>query len=250
MADGLTGSPLDIAATLGGDGAGLVRGLWRVPAADGLVLVRVDLSVAAFDEAAFDTFGVARPARLARAVAGRRLDYLSGRIAARGALAQLGLQWRDIGADTTGMPLWPEALAGSISHADGTAVAALSTHHARVGVDLEPVAEGAALEALREETLDAAERERLVTAHDATLGFSAKESLYKALFPDVREVFGYDAAAVGTPGAAEVDLVLRRDLGAGYAAGRRFAVHWRSAEGRVLTWLAEGGRRGGLRARP
>ncbi|SCW50097.1 4'-phosphopantetheinyl transferase superfamily protein [Rhizobium mongolense subsp. loessense] len=59
---------------------------------------------------------------------------------------------------------------------------------------------GAALEAILREALDAGERDRVFqqTTFDAailaTLIFSAKETLYKALYPVVLEFFGLDAA--------------------------------------------------------
>lgn len=66
-----------------------------------------------------------------------------------------------------------------------------------------------------------------------TLAFSAKESLFKALYPHVG-YFGFDAARFD----AFHLLVLTQDLSPDWPAGYRFSVLCRIGHGQVLTWIA------------
>ncbi|WP_188129597.1 4'-phosphopantetheinyl transferase family protein [Roseivivax sediminis] len=237
MAFGLT--PLRPGAIFG-PGHPFLTGLQASEGEPCRVLASVDPG--AYEVAAFRALGVTCPARLDRAVDVRRAGYLSGRIATRVALWQLGVPWTDLAADDNGVPLWPEGVAGSISHTAGVAFAVVSRGHARIGADIEAVPDGAALQALRDVALSEAERTRLPAPWQATLGFSAKETLYKALFPELRTFFGFDAAEVVALSDTALDLRLCHDLNADHRAGRLYRLCWDQAEGRVATWLAEGAR--------
>lgn len=123
---------------------------------------------------------VAAPSRLA--------EYAGGRLAARRAMAGIGLPPVAIPMGTDRAPVWPDGLAGSITHSGGVCLAAVSTG-AMLGIDLEqdrPLdADSAAIVLLPEE--------------DATFSamiFSAKEAVYKAQYPLTRTLFGFDTLAV------------------------------------------------------
>lgn len=68
----------------------------------------------------------------------RRREFLAGRLAAHGALAALG-EYAAVGRQGR-TPVWPQGCSGSISHADGwaVAVAASARHWLALGIDLEP----------------------------------------------------------------------------------------------------------------
>ena len=171
---------------------------------------------------------VVLPGALERAVAKRRASYLAGRLCAREALAGLG--WTggvpEMGVDR--LPVWPAGFVGSITHTHGFAwaVAARAGEARGIGVDTEQI-----LDATRAENLPAA-----ITAPDVwatrsrwglddpaylTLVFSAKESLFKCLYPIVLKFFyfqharidGIDAAA----GTFRYQLLI--DLDPGHPAG-------------------------------
>ena len=94
------------------------------------------------------------------------------------------------------------------------------------------------------ETLSPAERQTITqgpfpAATNATLAFSAKEALFKALYPRVGHHFGFDAAELATPPAQHgLTLTLSTDLANGLTRGQRFDLHHDLTPTHVLTWLA------------
>ena len=114
---------------------------------------------------------------LPRAVAKRRNERAFGRACARSALAELGLAPAAIAAGAGGEPQWPAGIAGSITHTDDHAAAAVLRGVAALGIDLESLAHTARVPDLLATVALASER-----IHPAALLFSAKESVYKCLY--------------------------------------------------------------------
>ncbi len=133
-------------------------------------------------------------ASIARARPKRRAEFLAGRCAARRALTGLGLGHASVPADFSRAPVWPDGVTGSISHASGLAVAVVAeTSQTRaLGVDLEgntPLKPELIPEILRhDEPLDPPDGE---PGASAIRVFSAKEAVYKALYPELRMIFGF-----------------------------------------------------------
>jgi 4'-phosphopantetheinyl transferase EntD len=121
----------------------------------------------------------------------RRADFTAGRVAARRALALAGLTRPPaLMVGPRGQPLWPAGWVGSIAHTLDVAVAvvARSTEVEAVGVDVE-AREAPGPEVARH-IATAQELDWLqlgLPGWRTRLGllFSAKESLYKALFPSL-----------------------------------------------------------------
>ncbi len=121
---------------------------------------------------------------LANAAIARRNEFISGRRCARIALAHIGQASCALPADLDGLPIWPSATMGSITHSRGLccAVAASADKMMHLGIDLEKTTR-----------LSARAMERVVhPLEEATVGedqalgsllFSAKEAFYKAQFP-------------------------------------------------------------------
>lgn len=128
-------------------------------------------------------------ALVARASGERRRQFAAGRACARSALAQLGVSGRAIGAAAGGSPQWPRGIAGSISHTNAIAVAAAApaSLYPGLGIDAERI--GAVGDSLWPLIFTPGERAMLGTlANDlaveaATALFSAKEALFKCVFP-------------------------------------------------------------------
>ncbi len=168
---------------------------------DRLIALEADYKVEAYSPSLFVACDIDFPSRLAGAVAKRQGEFLAGRVLARAALECLRRGNVPIAIGDQGAPVWPIGISGSISHSHGKCVCLLVADENRlVGIDVEKVATGAALDAILKEALSAEERNRVLrqTRFDATLLatliFSAKETIFKALHPVVRQFFGFDAA--------------------------------------------------------
>jgi len=152
----------------------------------------------------FQRSAVPPPASIQRSVAKRQAEFLAGRLCARAALQQLdNLNCVPaIGEDRA--PVWPPHISGSITHSSGHA-AAIVGHKAQwrgLGMDLENVLSLERAERLAGEILTADELQRMARlpreqhARLVTLTFSAKESLFKALYPIVQKRFYFEHAEV------------------------------------------------------
>ena len=117
-------------------------------------------------------------AAVARAVVKRQRTFAAGRACARRAL---GVEVA-IGVGTHGAPQWPAGFVGSITHTDDDAAAVASQALRAIGIDLESLAHAARVADL---IATVATPRDVLPAHAdvAALVFSAKESIYKCLYP-------------------------------------------------------------------
>ncbi|MCY3964796.1 MAG: 4'-phosphopantetheinyl transferase superfamily protein [Acidobacteria bacterium] len=147
--------------------------------------------------------GFSLPGALESAIDKRRREYLAGRISAAYALRQLlgaDASEGEIGGDDDDVPRWPQGVVGSISHGAGFGFAAVAAadRYRGLGVDVERVVSarqagrlGARVLTEREMSLRQGGAGGLTEAEMFTLVFSAKEGVYKALFPRYRLVLGF-----------------------------------------------------------
>ena len=170
----------------------------------------------------------------------RRLDHMAGRLAASYAHEALTGRPAVVGRGADGAPIWPAGIVGAISHSGGRAVALVgnAAHQDGLGVDLETI------ETRPDEIvpLVLSAREQGLLGRDAlvvTLAFSAKESLFKALYPRVRHLFGFDAAKISALADGEGWLRLRQPLGP-WPQDAAFRFQWCETGGQVLTALSTG----------
>jgi enterobactin synthetase component D len=202
---------------------------------------RFDL--ARFSTDLFDILDIARPETLVRAIDKRLGEFLAGRALAQVAQSALGRSPESVGIGPDGAPVWPEGLAGSISHAHGRCVCLLlPSDKGQPGVDIESVANRQGLEAIMRSTVNAAESTKLHAAPDmaaaATLCFSGKETLYKALSPTVGRFFGFNSAELrALPRANRLTLFLTENLHPELPAGKAFDIAYVAKRDHVVTWL-------------
>jgi len=153
--------------------------------------IQIDLDREELGSPAF--WGIELSEKLHSAVLKRRIEYLAGRYCAQKAAGfELNLS-----ASENGYPEWPEGCRGSITHRGGIAAAAVSSTHRSIGIDVENISKfkngGLVNQVLSEDEKKLpAESLQELTA----LVFSAKESIYKCLFPEVRKYFGFQAAEI------------------------------------------------------
>ena len=133
------------------------------------------------------------------ATARRRVMFSLGRAAARDALAQLGIVGEvAVGRGRGGEPLWPLGIVGSISHAGDVAVAVVgaAAEYVGIGVDVERRSPGLSERGARL-VCRPAEMEWALGEDGAlrrTMLFSAKEAIFKALYPIEQVWFGFGDA--------------------------------------------------------
>lgn len=136
-----------------------------------------------------------RPA-VAGAVPHRLAEFAAGRQAARAALAALGHQAVALPMGPDRAPIWPKGISGSISHAEGIAIAVVRPG-APLGVDIE--ADSPLPEDLWPTLTSPEERAALPPGDTGQLVhriFAAKEALFKAQAQGARAMFGFDAVRV------------------------------------------------------
>jgi 4'-phosphopantetheinyl transferase EntD len=132
------------------------------------------------------------------AVEKRRREFAAGRLCARRAMAELGIQDFALRVGEDRQPLWPESIVGSISHTIGLCAAVIAPRScvAAVGLDSEVVG-GVAPDIWQTicvpaelawlESLPAAQR-----AGAVTLVFSTKEAFYKCQYPVTAEWLNFE----------------------------------------------------------
>jgi Phosphopantetheinyl transferase component of siderophore synthetase len=128
-----------------------------------------------------------------RAVQKRKIDFALGRAAAREALRALSHTPVPILRGSRGEPIWPPGVVGSITHSCGVAVALAgkTSEYLTIGIDLESATSSLSLRSMK--TICVEEEAEWVLASGATEAnirlirlFSAKEAIFKALYPLVR----------------------------------------------------------------
>ena len=190
--------------------------------------------------------GVELPAVARTRRARRRIQFLAGRVCAREAIGRLATGRRSGAAagSRTAARSGRTGFVGSISHTARFATAAVAhASEARgLGVDVEPVmsreaaADVAATRRRRDETRRVAQAAGLDPLESLTLVFSAKESLFKALYPPTRRHFDYlDCELVRVdPGARGFSIRFRPPFDAAFGAAE-FAGRYELADGEVRT---------------
>jgi enterobactin synthetase component D len=209
-----------------------------------------------------ELIGRALPETLTSAHPRRRAEYVAGRYCAREALVLAkggtGVRAAEIRvrveapSEEGRLPVWPEGFVGSITHKGGYVSAAVARDRVLRGIGIDSERELADAEALKLRDSIATERERelvrtLAEAEASrgfaargpgllyTILFSAKESLYKALFPEVRVFFGFHDAELVSLAEGAFRLKLLRGLGQAYPRGWECEGRFAQLDARVHT---------------
>jgi enterobactin synthetase component D len=167
----------------------------------------------------------------------RRLEFAAGRAAARLAMAHLGQDPVAVTSNGDRAPVWPEGLVGSLTHTDNLALCALARHEhlAGIGIDLEQA--NAVTEDLFGVLFTRRELARIGSPLQATLSFSAKEAIYKAIHPLAGSFIDFPEVEIDWDQSDELGRFRARYLGshaesARLEDGRGYVLE---VPGRVLT---------------
>ena len=155
------------------------------------------------------------------AVPKRRREFAAGRNCARRALALLGVEDRPLPMGSDREVLWPDGIVGSISHCDDLCAVAVARRDSAAGIGLD-VERGVPLDSeLVSLVCTPAEQVRLKDLPSrpglpwSTMVFTAKESVYKCVFPLVRTFLEFSDVEVDLgPDAASFEAVIRHPCAA------------------------------------
>lgn len=196
------------------------------------LIAQCHFSVSDYRDDHFPMVGLDFPEHLAPAVAKRRAEYLAGRYLARKVLAPLGHSHFTLLRGENRAPLWPQGIAGAISHNVDTALCAVQREEGTggVGIDVETQIPSKRAEGLWSGIVSEAECLWLCQQSQPfnlllTLVFSAKESLFKALYPQVGCYFDFLDARIVALNSQECtfELALQKTLTPLCPTGRRFS---------------------------
>lgn len=213
-----------------------------------LLIASCKFDVGYYNDALFERYGINMPDSLLRAVPKRRCEYLAGRVLFRQLLQQHNQPAWPLLNTPAGAPLWPPGYTGSVSHSDGTAICCLCPTgvYKAVGIDIETILNTKTGTDIEQLILQPAEQPLLRQLTDIadtellTIVFSAKESLYKALYPQVQRFFGFDDAAVTSilPDTQQFTLRLTSSLSPQLNTGTEFHGHYRYLGQQVISLIA------------
>lgn len=181
---------------------------------------------------------------LARMSPKRKREFLVGRLLSREVIKGSGGGAEFAQISDSRAPLWPDLILGSISHTDTWAVAIASNAEEvrRVGIDLESISAVARVDNIEGMICNDAELcvlSDMPRNHALALIFSAKETLFKSLFPEYGEYFDYLDAYVSDKQVGSICLSLSKDLGEIFKLGHTFKVNYIFDTEHVLTWQVD-----------
>ncbi|CAG1018487.1 4'-phosphopantetheinyl transferase [Burkholderiaceae bacterium] len=144
------------------------------------------------------------PPDIRRSVPSRQLAFAAGRLCAEHAMQALQGRAQCVARGEGGEPLWPDGMDGSITHTSAMAAAAVGASMGKygIGIDSEFIADDEVLRDILHVCCTADERQRLFGGVNdrlvATIVFSAKEALFKAIHRSVRRMVDFDEAEVSS----------------------------------------------------
>lgn len=216
---------------------------------DGIVVQRtseftLDSSVSLLEVEA----GVRLPRDLRDASSERQAEYLAGRYCCKEALRVLSpaLQPSDVRRGEDRAPVWPSGVLGTITHAAGIASVALAPSHLcrGLGIDTELLVSPRTAKELS--GLVAGPEELNLLAHRlglncdsfaVTLALSAKESVFKCLYPTARTMFEFRDVTIVAADSHQSTLTLSVNVSFGnlIRAGHLINARFTNVRDRVYT---------------
>lgn len=194
----------------------------------------------------YDQNEAAIPKSIEAAVPKRQAEFLAGRLAARDALEAIHFHSHDdIPIGKFREPIWPEEIIGAISHIDSIAISIVKYKEpgAIVGLDIENVMSENLCDEIEPMLTSSRENqllELIPLRREVRLSvlFSAKESLFKAIFPEVRQYMNFLDSEVTYFSLKQQTVGLRmvKTLN-GVSFRNQYIVHFRIFDNKVMTLL-------------
>lgn len=186
------------------------------------------------------------PPSLTNSLHKRSSEFIAGRLLAKNALISEGSISTYVRIGESNEPIWPQGFIGSISHKDSNVICAAANKDKveSIGIDIESFIQtedylNVAGQCLAPSEYRFLQKGALPTSPNVTttIIFSAKESIFKALFPDIGFFFGFEVARVISINfnSSEIEIELTTDLNHKYRSGNRFRGHFKLDSHKVLT---------------
>ena len=203
-------------------------------------------AVESYHDRDYQSLDIQAPNGFERYVAKRKAEYLAGRYCAKMVLARLGYSQKQVPIGRDRAPVWPESIVGSITHSHGyagcVALRKTDSQLRGVGIDAEKIMSDNRAECLYGHIVNEQEKRYLHSPncpwHTAlSIVFSAKESLFKMLYPAVQQYFDFLDAEVVHLNLSSQQLTLRllRDLGSQANRGSRYLAQFEIVKDSVQT---------------
>jgi 4'-phosphopantetheinyl transferase EntD len=181
----------------------------------------------------------------------RLAEYRATRHCARRALARLGIRNFPVLSAPDRAPIWPEGVAGSITHTgnleNGWCGVAVAGHRDLLSVGIDAEDDAPLTDEIWDDVLTSSERDALASVSHrerglrAKIAFSAKEALYKCQYPLSGEFLGFQEVAVSLDARrARFAATFLRDVGTAFSCGDALYGRYVHASGLVVTavWIS------------
>lgn len=201
-----------------------------------------------FDDQLFSFFNIDLPNKIQQSVTKRRAEYLAGRYAAQQALLMLGFENRQIKSSIHRCPIWPNNVLGSITHVTDIALCATALNNSVyfLGIDIEAYIGIETIEAIKYSIIDTNEECLLLQLplpfpKAFSLVFSAKESLFKALYPKVGRYFDFSSVRINSICLDKNTFCfsLQEQLSTEYKVGHQINGHFGFTDNHVITLVTK-----------
>jgi enterobactin synthetase component D len=176
----------------------------------------------------------------------RKEDFIRGRLCAHMAsLDRLKVDLTSIGTnEASRAPIWPQGIVGSITHSKRYASAAVADQKDLLGIGIDIEDTRRLKESLSGTIMTPRDLKMFPLLSDQellALIFSAKESLYKALYPSVNQFFGFDKACVTSIDMDKKIFIIEllEDLSSDFSLKKRYLFEGKFAffDSHILTVL-------------
>ena len=164
----------------------------------------------------YKILNITLPETISKGALKRQADFLAGRYVAKLALEQLGFRQFDIKIGFQKAPVFPDGITGSISHNDALAVCIVSKSAEcnLLGIDVENIISNETCKTIERQVLNQSEliglsRTPYPVNFMITLVFSAKETLFKAIYPYVKQYLDFNTSEVVSINHHHISLKLR-----------------------------------------
>lgn len=210
-----------------------------------ILLCRFDIE--AWSDNFFELADINLPVYIKNSVIKRRAHYLTGRILVKILLNQIGITDFNLINGSGNEPLWPENIIGSLSHTENYAICAIDhlNNYTGIGVDIQKCISIETANKIWPLIMSTVEKELLITNVIEfpvllTIVFSAKESLYKALYSQVKSFNYFNLLTITKLDFKNKKFVLelKCDLKNNYNYGDRFEGDFQYLENNIITFIS------------